>query len=284
MQRKPFWREGLITVEVVSEGEMIGKGSDFYNGVKLVTVNHKAENLEAHDMVFGVYLTEGQHDTVLYVGGGSGVYCKHIPGQITFAPPISDMKVEFPSLKAAHTRVELPPKIIMMAANDNNKDKIDVRRGINDDSMAGLIRAFKDAGPSPDPLFVDHLTMAISYRAASWFGAQEPANDNYVGRINRAIEYMNDNIAKPVTISELASVACMSEFHFARQFKRTTGRPPHGYMLEKRIDMAKRLLANAVSIAVVALACGFSSQSHLSTKFKARVGVSPAHYQRQIRT
>lgn len=87
-----------------------------------------------------------------------------------------------------------------------------------------------------------------------------------------------------MTTKELADVACMSEFHFARQFKLATGRPPHEYVTRRRLQRAKTMLVkSSTSIAAVALSCGFSSQAHFSRAFKDAVGVSPGQYQRSAR-
>lgn len=80
----------------------------------------------------------------------------------------------------------------------------------------------------------------------------------------------------------MAAVADLDPYSFARQFKAVTGLPPHQYVIERRIQRARRLLRadHQLDQAEVALRAGFSSQSKLSFYFKRIVGVTP----RQFRT
>jgi AraC-like DNA-binding protein len=70
--------------------------------------------------------------------------------------------------------------------------------------------------------------------------------------------------------------------HFAREFKRLTGFAPHQYVLGRRVERARALLARGErSITEVALTVGFSSQSHLTTAFRRVYGTTPAAYRNQ---
>jgi AraC family transcriptional regulator len=82
-------------------------------------------------------------------------------------------------------------------------------------------------------------------------------------------------------VSGLAAVMGYSPDHFARLFKRDFGITPYQYVLNRRVERAKSLLrARGLSIAEVAMTCGFSTQAHLSSAFKARVGTTPGAYRR----
>lgn len=84
-----------------------------------------------------------------------------------------------------------------------------------------------------------------------------------------------------VSLSELARECGLSVAHFGRAFKRSTGLAPHQWQLRRRTKQAQVLLTGTtLSIAEVALACGFSSQSHFATAFKANTGVSPGRWRR----
>jgi AraC family transcriptional regulator len=97
----------------------------------------------------------------------------------------------------------------------------------------------------------------------------------------RAKEMLEGNLDGAVSVSELAAECGVSVAHFARAFRRSTGVPPHRWLLERRIDLAKQLLQeSADSIAEVALCCGFSDQSHLTHTFRRQVGISPGMWRR----
>jgi AraC-like DNA-binding protein len=86
---------------------------------------------------------------------------------------------------------------------------------------------------------------------------------------------------KSPSVTRLAQECGLSARHFSRAFARSTGLPPHRWVLERRIEMAKRLLMDpATSLADVALACGFTSQSHFTRIFSDRVGRSPGWWRR----
>jgi AraC family transcriptional regulator len=96
----------------------------------------------------------------------------------------------------------------------------------------------------------------------------------------RAVEeYILANLDKNVSLADLADVAHLSEFHFARLFKQTTGLPPHQFVIYQRVERAKRLIAaGRLSLAQIAIDVGFSDQSQLNRHFKRLVGVTPRRF------
>jgi AraC family transcriptional regulator len=71
----------------------------------------------------------------------------------------------------------------------------------------------------------------------------------------------------------------LGEFHFARLFKQTTGLPPHQFVIHKRVERAKRLIAaGRLSLSQIAIDVGFSDQSQLNRHFKRLVGVTPKRF------
>ena len=86
-----------------------------------------------------------------------------------------------------------------------------------------------------------------------------------------------------VTLDDLAEIASMSPYYFARSFKAAVGLPPHQYVVRRRIDRAMRLLAATdLTIAHIAFDCGFASQAHMTTVFKRLTGTTPHRYRRSI--
>ena len=94
--------------------------------------------------------------------------------------------------------------------------------------------------------------------------------------LGRATDYINDNLSRKLTLAEIAEAAHMSPHHFARSFKKDTGLSPHRYVIQRRVERAKALLANTdLTIAEVARAVGFANQSHLSSHVRRHLGASP---------
>lgn len=98
-------------------------------------------------------------------------------------------------------------------------------------------------------------------------------------RLRRALDLMQARLAEDLGLAELAAVADLSRRHFTRAFKAETGLSPHRHMLERRVEKAKDLLASTtLPVGEVALACGFSSTSHLALWFGCIAGMSSMRY------
>jgi len=96
----------------------------------------------------------------------------------------------------------------------------------------------------------------------------------------RCIEaHIAEHLQSPLRLDELSAVVHMSAFHFARLFKHSTGVSPHRFVIQRRLEQARALLAMpAVSIAEIARVVGFRSHSHFATTFRQIVGVTPSQY------
>lgn len=95
-------------------------------------------------------------------------------------------------------------------------------------------------------------------------------------RLRRAIEFMHDNCGRELSLAEIAAAAYLSEFHFARLFKKITGLTPHAYLAGLRIERARRLLAESeLSIVEAGAAVGYASQSHFTKVFREATGMTP---------
>jgi AraC family transcriptional regulator len=102
-------------------------------------------------------------------------------------------------------------------------------------------------------------------------------------RLRRAIEFMHDNCGRELSLSEIASAAYLSDFHFARLFKKIIGATPHSYLASLRIERARRLLAETdLSITEVGMQVGYASQSHFTKVFREATGLTPRLFREAI--
>ncbi|TFW01150.1 AraC family transcriptional regulator [Oxalobacteraceae bacterium OM1] len=100
----------------------------------------------------------------------------------------------------------------------------------------------------------------------------------------RIAEYVDAHLATSLTLSELAGIAAMSEYHFARMFRISFGVPPYAWIAGRRIDRARALLAGgSLPLQQVADACGYADLSHFSHRFRAATGVAPSQYRTALR-
>lgn len=95
----------------------------------------------------------------------------------------------------------------------------------------------------------------------------------------RLREYIEQHLAEPLPLGQLAGLCALSEYHFARMFQTSFGLPPHRYVLARRLAHACRLLRHSrLALGEVALACGFASASHFSNRFRQALGATPGQY------
>jgi AraC family transcriptional regulator len=100
-------------------------------------------------------------------------------------------------------------------------------------------------------------------------------------QLRRATEMMMSGLSGDIALSDVAAGCGLSLSYFTRAFKQSTGDPPHRWLLRQRIERAKELLRDPqVTLAEVAVACGFADQSHFTRVFNASAGASPGVWRR----
>lgn len=100
--------------------------------------------------------------------------------------------------------------------------------------------------------------------------------------LRRAIDAIHRRLGEKMVLQDIADAACMSRFHFARLFRRSTGYSPMKYLLHARLEQAKALLRQrAMPISDIAVETGFADQSHLTRHFRRTVGMTPLQYVRR---
>src|SRR4030095_4939340 len=97
------------------------------------------------------------------------------------------------------------------------------------------------------------------------------------GQLRPALEHTEANVLRGPRLDELGRLVHMSAFHFARLFKASTGLPPHRFVVMRRIEHAKQMLACAAdSIAAIGRVVGFRTASHFTSAFRRVAGVTPS--------
>ena len=103
-------------------------------------------------------------------------------------------------------------------------------------------------------------------------------------KLQKVLAYVEEKLAEPVGVRELASQVHMSPFHFARRFKQAVGTPPHAYITHVRIERAKSLLAGTnAPLIEVATRVGYRTQAHFTGVFHRYVGTTPRAYRLGMR-
>lgn len=98
-------------------------------------------------------------------------------------------------------------------------------------------------------------------------------------RLQRVLIYIEERLGETISLDDLAGEACLSSFHFARLFHQAMGRPPHRYLVERRVAAAQeRLRTRRASMVEVALDTGFGTQANFSRVFRKLTGLTPRQY------
>jgi transcriptional regulator GlxA family with amidase domain len=97
--------------------------------------------------------------------------------------------------------------------------------------------------------------------------------------MRRVREHVETHLSESIDVAELAAIAGLSVFHFARQFKQSAGIAPHHYLIKRRVERAREMLAcTDFSLSEIAIATGFSDQSHFARHFRQMLGTTPGQF------
>ena len=230
----------------------------------------------------------GRSDLTGSLVSGTGMYeGRDSPGCVTYVPPGAERRgwyrnpdldflvlVVEPEAVDAEMRVCAP----MPQAFTNVQDELlqSVLR-----ALACELRRKDSAVPS---MYAEHVAgLAIAHIA------RRHRHASGIGRLSRpgllrVVEFIEEHLHEDISLGALAPLAGRGIDVFARQFRSEFGIPPYRYLLERRLQRAAAdLTGTRKPIAEIALAVGFSSQSHFTTRFTARFGVSPGIYRRRHR-
>lgn len=89
---------------------------------------------------------------------------------------------------------------------------------------------------------------------------------------------IDDDPSEPISLNELAEISGISQFQLVRGFSKVTGLTPHAYLVQRRLQRARRLIAAGATLADAAQASGFADQSHMTRLFVRTYGMSPGLY------
>jgi AraC family transcriptional regulator len=144
--------------------------------------------------------------------------------------------------------------------------------------------ALLDEATSDTPsgrLYADSLIQTLTLHVLKSYSTATSLNARLNGglpgyKLRRVKEFINEHLDHDLGLAELAAVAGLSQFHFARAFRKSTGLTPQHYLMERRIERAKQLLSDdGLPIVEVSLRTGFKNQSHFTTLFRKFTNVTP---------
>jgi AraC-like DNA-binding protein len=137
-------------------------------------------------------------------------------------------------------------------------------------------------------MFLEHVTLAAAAHVVRTYGGMRDAAPRAKGglapwQLRRSTELLAANLDGSVALKTLADECGLSTSYFARAFRASTGLAPYQWLAHRRVEVAKNLLRQRRdSLCEIALACGFSDQSHFTRVFAKIVSTSPGAWQRNL--
>jgi AraC-like DNA-binding protein len=200
------------------------------------------------------------------------------PGEIHDGAPIGDSG-------RAWRMLYFEPAFILDAIDDMHERGSRVQEFplpvINDARVAAifarLFQAMTDGNDKSSEIRREQLLLELLGRLLSGSARATPAR-MAPAAIARATDRIDAAPAAPVTLVALARECGLSRFQVLRGFVRATGFTPHAYLMQRRIDLARRLIARGAPLAEAADESGFADQSHMTRSFVSKFGVSPGAY------
>jgi AraC family transcriptional regulator len=247
------------------------------------------------DYALGVYLS-GRHIIRRKIGA-SAVEGWSDPGTINLTPPGMDGLWEASAASRAVVvliRPEFLARVIEehWGADSRRVEIVNqflVRDSIIEAVTMNLARELANGSPS-GRLYAqsgcEFIAQHLIFRYSTLSRAPPRAIGGLSSRSLRLVlSYIEDTLGQRIELRELAGLAGISARHFERAFRQSTGHAPHAYVLQRRLDVGRRLLIDqpGLEIEQIALRLGFSSSSHFSSAFRRRTGCSPTEY-RKIRS
>lgn len=153
---------------------------------------------------------------------------------------------------------------------------------VNDAQIEHIAWALKAELETDEPLgrlYADSLGLALAAHLLRSYAAVVPTRafrNLPKHRLQRAKDYINDNLSRDLTLTELATIAAMSPSHFKVLFKQFVGMPVHQYVIHKRVEYAVDLLSRGwLPLSDIAMRSGFADQSHMARCVRRVTGVTP---------
>jgi AraC family transcriptional regulator len=175
----------------------------------------------------------------------------------------------------------------------NQADEFAIRTSIGvQDPVIGRLGALARRELSEDApgrrLYLEGLAAMLTVHLLRSYGSPERSPIAHRGglaprQMRRVLDYIDAHLTDELGLIELAAIAGLSPHHFVEAFKISVGKPPHQLVMERRVQRAQELLRDDErSIAEIAHAAGFSSQSHLTANFRRATGLTPSRFRRSL--
>jgi AraC family transcriptional regulator len=184
--------------------------------------------------------------------------------------------------------VAIHPCLLRNAMEETGRDvELTEHWGVTDRHIMAVLIAMTadlDEGSPAGKLYGESLANALAVYLLNRYSEHCYVPRRYRGglpghRLKRVLDFIGDNVADELSLSELAAIAGMSPHYFSELFKQSTGCAPHQYVLLSKIERAKESLRNSrCSVTEAGIESGFQNPSHFARVFRKLVGITPSRF------
>ena len=238
----------------------------------------------------------------IHVGAAAKISCRRggishtgsaVHGDIDIIPARTTSRWEIHDQNDTALILALPSALLNTVAEEQGFDsrRVEIRdrfqiRDAQLENICWALKAEMESNYSSGRLYVDSLAVSVASRLISTHSSiaqRRTVQHGGLGgrRLKQTLSYIEDRLSEDLSLSRIASIAGVSPSHFKTLFRESIGVPVHQYVVQRRIERAKDMLMQGkLSIAEIALATGFSHQSHLARHMRRSVGLSPGAMKR----
>jgi AraC family transcriptional regulator len=195
-------------------------------------------------------------------------------------------------MNVQHLQLDISDEALL-ASSDGAYGEVELRpsRKFANPRLSALVTAAHAemvAGFPSGRLFLDSVEQAMAVALVNGHAVRHRPVQMYRGglgsaRLRKIKELVQAKMEDDLSLDEMAQSVGLSTAHFARMFRKSTGQPPHQFVLRQRIERAKAMLhAPDARVLDVAMACGFKTQQHFAQVFRDVCGVSPTEYRQDF--
>lgn len=210
-------------------------------------------------------------------------------GAVSFVPAHAERQLRLKGVASEWGSISLSPSLFDPDVDEGVGGTLDVAAftNVEDPFVAGMVAEFARLAASDgglDPVYCDAMAWALGRYLVRRYGVPVSPSKTLVWklapwRVRRVMDYVDEHLADPMRIAELAQLVGVSAGHFHRAFRATVGKTPLEFINARRVQRAMQLLQrDDVPMATVARRVGFVSPSHFSRTFREITGVNPSRY------
>lgn len=282
-----------VVGELCPDALVLSSRAQAWSGIAAMRLHHGGEGLVVPPIathLVSIYLGQRATDVTETVEGHT-YQARMTTGAVTVIPaglPTGWRWTGHPDVLHLH----LTPQFLSAVAAETDVDldhfqilnTLGVRDPLIEHSGMALLAELENGGLG-GRLFAETCAALLGVHLLRHYSSLRPPSPRGDSRglsaaaLRRATEFIEEHLAEDLALAHIAAAAALSPYHFAHGFKQSTGVSPHKYVIERRVERAKTLLAtDDVTLTTVARQVGFYDQSHLTHHFKRLVGVTPARH------